>query len=216
MLSFISRFRPRQCLELIRPPLLTHSDLSTARPTSQQSDTNLARLPQFNNAPLSPSIIQSGLTIDEVNYSISPTSRSHQGQLYQPDYSSQPELHSVENLVPLAASLGTEQATAVWILSQALANLACRGLWRISLMKYIYDLLQTCIVPRCCILSGWLSLDVFQPWQTDTQRRLWGVHAQRMPRFSQCFWLQSHVISYSCRREIYPAHGDNNGADDTQ
>lgn len=86
------------------------------------------------------------LTIDEVNYSISLTSMSHRGQLYQPDYSSQPELSDVENAVPLAASLGTEQA--VWSLSQVQANLACRGLWRISLMKYIYDLLQTCIVPH--------------------------------------------------------------------
>lgn len=216
MLSFISRFRPRQCLELIRPPLLTHSDLSTARPTSQQSDTDLARLPQFNNAPLSPSIIQSGLTIDEVNYSISPTSRSHQGQLYQPDYSSQPELHSVENLVPLAASLGTEQARAVWSLSQALANLACRGLWRIGLMKYIYDLLQTCIVLRCCILSGWLPPDFFQPWQTDTlQRRLWGGPAHKECQGSHSVSDCNHkVISYSCRRETYPAHGGNNGADD--
>lgn len=88
------------------------------------------------------------LTIDEVNYSISLTSMSHRGQLYQPDYSSQPELSDVENAVPLAASLGTEQASAVWSLSQVQANLACRGLWRISLMKYIYDLLQTCIVPH--------------------------------------------------------------------
>lgn len=48
------------------------------------------------------------LTIDEVNYSIGLTSRSHRGQLYQPDYSSQPELSDVENAVPLAASLGTE------------------------------------------------------------------------------------------------------------
>lgn len=127
-----------------------------------------ARLPHFNNTPLSPSIIQSGLTIDEVNYSISLTSRSHQGQLYQPDYSSQPELYGVENAVPRAASLGTEQASAVWSLSQAQANLACRGLWRISLMKYIYDLLQTCIVRRYCVLSGWLPPDVFQAWQSET------------------------------------------------
>ncbi|KAF3833698.1 hypothetical protein F7725_024902 [Dissostichus mawsoni] len=76
---------------------------------------------------LSPSIIQSGLTTDEVNYSISLTSRSHQGQLCQPDYSSQPALHGVENAVPLAASLGTEQASAVWSRSQAKANLACRA-----------------------------------------------------------------------------------------
>lgn len=141
----------------------------------------------FNNAPLSPSIIQSGLTIDEVNYSISLTSRSHQGQLYQPDYSSQPELYGVENAVPLAASLGTEQASAVWSLSQAQANLACRGLWRISLMKYIYDLLQTCIVPHYCVLSGWLPPDVFQAWQSETlQRRLCGADAQGMLRFSRC------------------------------
>lgn len=93
------------------------------------------------------------LTIDEVNYSVSLTSRSHQGQLYQPDNSSQPELRGVENAVPLPASLGTEQGSAVWSPSQEQANLACRGLWRISLMKYIYDLLQTCIVPRCCVLS---------------------------------------------------------------
>lgn len=101
--------------------------------------------------PALPSSLQSPeafLTIDEVNYSISLTSRSHWGQLYQPDYSSQPELSDVENAVPLAASLGTEQASAVWSLSQVRVNLACRGLWRISLMKYIYDLLQTCIVPH--------------------------------------------------------------------
>lgn len=58
-----------------------------------------------------PSSLQSpeaALTIDEVNYSIGLTSRSHWGQLYQPDYSSQPELSDVENAVPLAASLGTE------------------------------------------------------------------------------------------------------------
>lgn len=91
---------------------------------------------------------QAVLTIDEVNYSISLASMSHRGQLYQPDYSSQPELSDVENAVPLAASLGTEQARAVWSRSQVQANLACRGLWRISLMKYIYDLLQTCIVPH--------------------------------------------------------------------
>ena len=72
---------------------------------------------------------------------------SHRGQLYQADYSSQPELSDVENSVPLAASLGTEQASAVWSLSQVQANLAFRGLWRISPMKYIYDL-QTCIVPH--------------------------------------------------------------------
>lgn len=74
----------------------------------------------------------------------------------------------MENAVPRAASLGTEQASAVWSLSQAQANLACRGLWRISLMKYIYDLLQTCIVPRYCVLSGWLPPDVFQAWQSET------------------------------------------------
>lgn len=93
---------------------------------------------------------------------------SRQGQLYQPDYSSQPELRGVENTVPLAASLGTGQACAVWSLSHERANLACRGLWRISLMKYIYDLLQTCIVPRCCVLSGRLPPDVFQGWQSKT------------------------------------------------
>lgn len=200
MLSFIWRFCPWQCLQLNQPPPLNHSDLPTARPTSQLPDTDPARLPHFNNAPLSPSIIQSGLTIDEVKYSISLTSRSHQGQLYEPDYSSQPELHGVENAVPLAASLGTEQASAVWSLSQAQANLACRGLWRISLMKYIYDLLQTCIVPRCCVLSGWLPPDVFSAWQSETlQRRLCavcggggggvGADAQGMLRFSQ-FSLQ--------------------------
>lgn len=74
------------------------------------------RLPCFvltmHLSPLQSS--KSGLTIDEVNYSISLTSRSHQGQLYQADYSSQPELYGVENAVPLAASLGTEQASAVW------------------------------------------------------------------------------------------------------
>lgn len=64
----------------------------------------------------------------------------------------------MENAVPLAASLGTEQASAVWSLTPAQANLACRGLRRISLMKYIYDLLQTCIVPHCCVLSGQLLL----------------------------------------------------------
>lgn len=112
------------------------------------------------------------LTIDEVNYSVSLTSRSHQGQLYQPDNSSQPELHGVENAVPLPASLGTEQASAVWSPSQAQANLACRGLWRISLMKYIYDLLQTCIVPRCCVLSGCPSTPTpTVSWQSKTLQR---------------------------------------------
>lgn len=187
MLSFIWRFCPGQCLQLNQPPPLNHSDLPTARPTSQLSDMDPARLPHFNNAPLSPSIIQSGLTIDEVNYSISLTSRSHQGQLCQPDYSSQPALHGVENAVPLAASLGTEQASAVWSRSLAKANLACRGLWRIGPMKYIYDLLQTCIVPRCCVLSGWLPPDVLQAWQSKTlHRRLCGTDAQGMLKFSQC------------------------------
>lgn len=188
MLSFIWRFCPRQCLQLNQPPPLNHSDLPTARPTSQLSDTDPARLPHFNNTPLSPSIIQSGLTIDEVNYSISLTSRSHQGQLYQPDYSSQPELYGVENAVPLAASLGTEPASAVWSLSQVQANLACRGLWRISLMKYIYDLLQTCIVPRYCVLSGWLPPDVFQAWQSETIAQIeWDRftrNAQGFPQWS--------------------------------
>lgn len=118
MLSFIWRFCPWQCLQLNQPPPLNHSDLPTARPASQLSDTDPARLPHFYNAPLSPSIIHCGLTIDEVNYSISLTSRSHQGQLYQPDNSSQPELYGVENAVPLAASLGTEQASAVWSAGQ--------------------------------------------------------------------------------------------------
>lgn len=171
MLSFIWRLCPWQCLQLNQPPPLNHSDLPTARPTTRLSDTDLAH---FNNAPLSPSIIHCGPTIDEVNYSISLTSRSHQGQLYLPDNFSQPELYGVENAVPLAASLGTEQARAVWSLSQAQANLACRGLWRISLMKYIYDLPQTCIVPGCCVLSGWLPPGIFQAWQSKTlQHRLW-------------------------------------------
>lgn len=183
MLSFIWRFCPRQCLQLNQPPPLNRSH-STARPCTVGFLT-LTRLsqPHFNNTPFSPSIIQSGLTIDEVNYSISLTSRSHRGQLYQPDYSSQPELHGVENAVPLAASLGTEQASAVWSLSQAQANLACRGLWRISLMKYIYDLLQTCIVPRYCVLSGWLHPDVSPALQSETvQGRLCGTDAQGMRR----------------------------------
>lgn len=184
MLSFIWRFCPRQCLQLNQPPPLNHSD-STAQPTSQLSDTDPARQPHFNNTPLFPSIIQSGLTIDEVNYSTSLTSRSHQGQLYQPGYSSQPELYGVENAVPLAASLGTEQASAVWSMSQVQANLACRGLRRISLMKYIYDLLQTCIVPRYCVLSGWLLPDVLLAWQSETlQDRLCGTNAQGMLRVS--------------------------------
>lgn len=214
----------------------TTSEPPTERPTSQLSDTDLASLPHFNNAPLSPSIIQSGLTIDEVNYSISLTSRSHQGQLYQPDYSSQPELYGVENAVPLAASLGTEQASAVWSLNQAQANLACRGLWRISLMKYIYDLLQTCIVPRCCVLSGWLPPDVFQAWQSETlQRRLWGgrftrnakgslsaPYNKQQRRVVSCLLIDeskfkallSQAISYSCSKEIHSSHGNNTGADD--
>lgn len=91
----------------------------------------------------------------------------------------------MENAVPLAASLGTEQASAVWSLNQAQANLACRGLWRISLMKYIYDLLQTCIVPRYCVLSGWLRPDVFPAWQSETvQGRMCGTDAQGMLRGS--------------------------------
>lgn len=114
------------------------------------------------------------LTMDEVNYSTSLPSRSHRGQLYQADYSSQPELRRVENAVPLAASLGTEQASAVWSPSQAQANLACRGLRRIGLMKYIYDLLQTCIVPRYCVLSGRLHPDGSPALQSETvQGRLW-------------------------------------------
>lgn len=155
--------------------------------------------------PSPPSLIQSGLTIDEVNYSTGLTSTSHQGQLYQPDYSSQPEIHGVENAVPLAASLGTEQASAVWSLSQARANLACRGLWRISLMKYIYDLLQTCIVPRCCVLSGWLSPDVFPAEDIKRQSEalqcrdsvcvcVW-ADAQGMLRFSQVFLSVNSLIS---------------------
>lgn len=160
---------------------------------------------------LSPlSIIQSGPTIDEVNYGISLTSRSHQGQLYQPDYPSQPELYGVENAVPLAASLGTEQASAVWSLSQAQANLACRGLWRIRLMKYIYDLLQTCIVPRYCVLSGWLPPDVFQAWQSETlQRRLCGTNAPGMLRtnlivrdqpYHTCLSLKAGSMQCICKK----------------
>lgn len=60
-LSFIWRFCPRQCLQPIQAPPLNHSDLPTARPTSQLSDTDPARLPHFNSAPLSPSIIHCGL-----------------------------------------------------------------------------------------------------------------------------------------------------------
>lgn len=107
----------------------------------------------------------------------------------------------MENAVPLAASLGTEQASAVWSLSQAQANLACRGLWRISLMKYIYDLLQTCIVPRCCVLSGWLPPDVFQAWQSETlQRRLWGADAQGMLK------VLSVLLTVNSRDEPYLAY----------
>lgn len=148
MLSFIRVFSPRQCLELNQPPPLESLRLNrknqAVRPltlTRLASSVLTAHLSSLQ----SPEAV---LTIDEVNYSISLTSMSHRGQLYQPDYSSQPELSDVENAVPLAASLGTEQASAVWSLSQVQANLACRGLWRISLMKYIYDLLQTCIVPH--------------------------------------------------------------------
>lgn len=143
----------------------------------------------------------------------------------------------MENAVPLAASLGTEQASAVWSLSQAQANLACRGLWRISLMKYIYDLLQTCIVPRCCVLSGWLPPDVFQAWQSETlQRRLWGgrcarnakgslsaPYSKQQRRAISCLLIDeskfkallSRAISYSCSQEINPSHADNSRTDDT-
>lgn len=118
------------------------------------------------------------LTVDEVNYSISLTSMSHTGQLYQPDFSSQPELSDVENAVPLAASLGTEQASAVWSRSQVRANLACRGLWRISLMKYIYDLLQTCIVPHYQTAS--LLMDLAERDST-VQGRLVEVRCTQTP-----------------------------------
>ena len=48
-------------------------------------------------------------------------------------------------------------------------------------MKYIYDLLQTCIVPRYCVLSGWLPPDVLQAWQSETLHgRLCGTDAQGM------------------------------------
>lgn len=134
------------------------------------------------------------LTMDEVNYSASLPSRSHRGQLYQPDYSSQPELRRVENAVPLAASLGTEQASAVWSPSQAQANLACRGLRRIGLMKYIYDLLQTCIVPRYCVLSGRLHPDGSPALQSETvQCRLCGSDAQGMQR---ALSLQTGVVTH--------------------
>ena len=109
-------------------------------------------------------------------------------------------------------------------------------------MKYIYDLLQTCIVPRCCVLSGWLSPDVFPAEdikrQSETQQRSvcvcvlvctcvcrggWG--ARGMLRFPQVFLtvnrliyllmraLQSQaVIRGGKQRNAAPAH--NNGADD--
>lgn len=53
-------------------------------------------------------------------------------------------------------------------------------------MKYIYDLLQTCIVPRYCVLSGGLPPDVLQAWQSETpHRRLCGTDALGMLRFPQ-------------------------------
>lgn len=132
--------------------------------------------------------------MDEVNYSASLPPRSHRGQLYQPGYSSQPELRRVENAVPLAASLGTEQPSAVWSPSQAQANLACRGLRRIGLMKYIYDLLQTCIVPRYCVLSGWPRPDISPAPQSETvPGRLCGSDAQGMQRV---FSLQTGVVTH--------------------
>ena len=77
-------------------------------------------------------------------------------------------------------------------------------------MKYIYDLLQTCIVPRCCVLSGWLSPDVFPAEdikrQSETQQRNvcvyvcvcvcaggWG--ARGMLRFPQVFLTVNRLIS---------------------
>lgn len=42
------------------------------------------------------------------------------------------------------------------------------GLRRIGLMKYIYDRLQTCIVPRCCVLSGRLHPHVSAAPQSET------------------------------------------------
>lgn len=166
MLSFIWRSCPRQCLQLNQPPPLNRSR-STASPGGGLPDTDP---PRFNSAPSSPSIIQRALWL-WMRLTTAPAclpSRSHRGQLYQPDYSSQPELRRVENAVPLAASLGTEQASAVWSPSQAQANLACRGLRRIGLMKYIYDRLQTCIVPRCCVLSGRLHPHVCAALQSET------------------------------------------------
>lgn len=61
----------------------------------------------------------------------------------------QPEILQLENLVPLHAP--PETAVAV---DRTRANLARSGQQRIRLMKYIYDLPQTCIVP-----PSWSSSD---------------------------------------------------------
>lgn len=194
MLSFIWRCCLGRCLQLNQPPPLNHSVLPTAGASSQLSDSDPAPQPHFNNTPLSPSITQSSLTLDKVNYSISLTSRSHQGQLYQPDYSSQPELYGVENAAPLAASLGTEKASAVWSRSHAQANLACVGLWRISLMKYIFDLLQTCIVLRCCVLR-WLPPDDFLTRQSETTVQIvWALCTRNAKVFSVLLEFTAQTI----------------------
>lgn len=102
-----------------------------------------------------------------LNYSTASLSRSHRGQLYQADLllpprppKKKPELRRVENAVPLAAPTGGQEQGQCLSGSASQAqgpNLACSG-GRLQgdrgLMKYIYDGLQTCIVPRCCVLSG--------------------------------------------------------------
>lgn len=134
-LGFIGKCCHRRCLQLNHPSPPNQPYALTARPSSHLSDTDPTHGPGYNNVP-HPSLQSSTVVWLEMRLTtawcfLPGATRANYISLTTP---APPNLSPVEwkNVVPLAASPGTEHANGVWSLSQARANLAWRGLWRIK------------------------------------------------------------------------------------
>jgi len=149
MLSFIWRFRPGA-----KNPQTHRAASEPLRLTDRRTPTQAG---SHDTDPLSLSLPpQSGLPIDEVNYSISLTSRSHRGQLHH-DCSSPtwaPRCGKCSSTGRITRRRRRNERTGLCGLPGA--NLACRErVWRIKPDEiYIWSSLQTCIVPGYCVSSA--------------------------------------------------------------